>query len=61
MMVFELSTNDWINRCMLMPGIKSLLVYNNNAAVEDTDIFIEETIVYNVDLPGVRDSGLQES
>lgn len=50
-MVFELSTCDWITRCVLMPGIKSLIVYNNNAAVEDTDVFIEETSVNNADLP----------
>lgn len=54
-MVFELSTCDWITRCVLMPGIKSLIVYNNNAAVEDTDVFIEETSVNNVDLSGDRD------
>lgn len=54
-MVFELSACDWITRCVLMPGIKSLIVYNNNAAVEDTDVFIEETGVNNVDLSGDRD------
>lgn len=54
-MVFELSTCDWITRCVLMPGIKSLIVYNNNAAVEGTDVFIEETRVNNVHLSGDRD------